>query len=143
MLRVMYVAYVTAEALLPSLRAELFSVLLCQVIGTDRVVICAGQPGVKQRVWKSRTLQAEAQIVDLRLQLNDYRMQLGLPVLGADDANAPPGAPPWHKSDEHTDIGAVLNRNVPTDQAQTLSYPRMHMLSLCPSPESDNSASKP
>ena len=93
--------------------------------------------------WKSRTLQAEAQIVDLRLQLNDYRMQLGLPVLGADDANAPPGAPPWHKSDEHTDIGAVLNRNVPTDQAQTLSYPRMHMLSLCPSPESDNSASKP
>ncbi|CAK0742861.1 hypothetical protein CVIRNUC_001426 [Coccomyxa viridis] len=58
--------------------------------------------------WKSRTLQAEAQIVDLRLQLNDYRMQLGLPVLGADDANAPPGAPPWHKSDEHTDIAGAL-----------------------------------
>ena len=68
--------------------------------------------------WKSRTLQAEAQIADLRLQLNDYRMQLGLPVLEADDANAPHGALPWHKSDEHTEEGAVLTRNMPTDQAQ-------------------------
>ena len=75
--------------------------------------------------------------------MNDYRMQLGLPVLEADDANAPHGALPWHKSDEHTDIGAVLHRNVPTDQAQILSYCRMHMLGLCPSPESDRPASKP
>ena len=70
-------------------------------------------------------------------------MQLGLPVLEADDANAPPGALPWHKSDEHTDIGAVLNSDVPTDLAQILSFPRMHMLSLCPSPKSDNSAGQP
>ena len=92
--------------------------------------------------WKSRTLQAEAQIADLRLQLNDYRMQLGLPVLEADDANAPHGALPWHKSDEHTDIGAILDRNVPADQAK-MSSPRMHMRSLCPSPESCKPASKP
>ena len=59
--------------------------------------------------WKSRTLQAEAHIADLKLQVNDYRMQLGLPVPEADDANAPPGALPWHKSDEHTDIGAPMS----------------------------------
>ena len=55
--------------------------------------------------WKARTLQAESQIAELKLQVKDYRMQLGLPITDAEGSGAAPAALTWHQPDSRPEIG--------------------------------------
>ncbi len=55
--------------------------------------------------WKARTLHAGAQIAELKLQVKDYRMQLGLPIIECEDAGAGPPALTWHKPDSASATG--------------------------------------
>ena len=54
--------------------------------------------------WKARTLHADSQIAELKLQVKDYRMQLGLPI-ECEDAGAGPPALTWHKPDSGAATG--------------------------------------
>ena len=58
--------------------------------------------------WKARTLQAESQIAELKLQVKDYRMQLGLPITDPEASSAAPAALTWHKSDSGPETGDHL-----------------------------------
>lgn len=58
--------------------------------------------------WKARTLQAESQIADLKLQVKDYRMQLGLPITDAEGSSAAPAALTWHQPDRRPETGWFL-----------------------------------
>ena len=55
--------------------------------------------------WKARTLQAESHIAELKLQVKDYRMQLGLPIADTEASSAAPAALTWHKSDNGPEAG--------------------------------------
>ena len=59
--------------------------------------------------WKARTLHADSQIAELKLQVKDYRMQLGLPIIECEDAGAGPPALTWHKPDSESAIGEQHN----------------------------------
>ena len=58
--------------------------------------------------WKARTLQAESRIAELKLQVKDYRMQLGLPITDPGDGSAAPAALTWHEPDSGATAGERL-----------------------------------
>ena len=76
--------------------------------------------------WKARTLQAESQIAELKLQVKDCRMQLGLPITDSDSSSAAPVALTWHQSDRTPEIGEYLVhhacRGTPFGEAVTLAH---------------------
>lgn len=58
--------------------------------------------------WKARTMQAEAQIAELKLRETDYRAQLGLPLMEPEEAGAAPAALMWHKPESEAEQIGVL-----------------------------------
>lgn len=67
-------------------------------------LICRAARGEAEG-WKARTLQAESQIAELKLQVKDYRMQLGLPITDAEGSGAAPAALTWHQPNSRPETG--------------------------------------
>ena len=74
------------------------------VLMSRSALICRAARGEAEG-WKGRTLQAESQIAELKLQVKDYRMQLGLPITDAEGSGAAPAALTWHQPDSRPEIG--------------------------------------